>query len=80
MGCFVRNAADRIFASFFDTEHGLISQGQEFGTERLEEVICDCGETGAEELVEEVVRQVREFTIGEPQSDDLTLVVVKRNL
>ena len=29
------------------------------------------------ELVEEVMAGVREFTVGEPQSDDITLLVVR---
>jgi len=55
------------------------AERQEFGQQRLETLVGGFDGTGAEELAEEVLRHVREFTGPVPQSDDLTLVVVSCN-
>ncbi len=52
----------------------------EFGASRLTEVIQDHAEKTAQELTNEILRAVQEFVNGAPQFDDLTLVVVKRNV
>lgn len=53
---------------------------EEFGASRLIEVIQEYAEKTAQELTDEILRAVQEFTEGAQQFDDLTLVVVKRNL
>lgn len=52
---------------------------EEFGASRLTEVVQDNAEKTAQELTDEILRAVQDFSIGAPQFDDLTLVVVKRN-
>src|SRR5581483_2833617 len=52
---------------------------EEFGMTRLVEVIREHAGKTAQELTNEILRAVQQFTQGAPQFDDLTLVVVKRN-
>ncbi|MCI0713223.1 MAG: SpoIIE family protein phosphatase [Chloroflexi bacterium] len=52
---------------------------EEFGEEGLQRVIENCHTGSAQDILQGIVRAVREFTGDAPQSDDLTLFVVKRN-
>ena len=54
------------------------AEGTEFGDERILECLhASPKNIEPRELVEEVMAGVREFTVGEPQSDDITLLVVR---
>ncbi len=50
-----------------------------FNTERLRDVVRRHAHASAEHLVEAVLNEVRHFTEGAPQSDDITLLVVRRS-
>jgi serine phosphatase RsbU (regulator of sigma subunit)/pSer/pThr/pTyr-binding forkhead associated (FHA) protein len=50
----------------------------EFGEERLIEVLRENRERPAVEIVEAVTKALAEFAAGAPQADDITLVVAKR--
>ena len=54
------------------------AHGTEFGDERILECV-QAAPRGLEprELVQQVMAGVREFTVGEPQSDDITVLVVR---
>ena len=52
-------------------------QEEEFGMERLKQVIEDSYRSNAGRIQEEIYGAAREFTNGLPQSDDITLIVVK---
>ncbi|MEE9167493.1 MAG: GAF domain-containing SpoIIE family protein phosphatase [Candidatus Neomarinimicrobiota bacterium] len=52
---------------------------EEFGEERLEEVVKDNLDVSSEELIDGIVSAVRSHAGDAPQMDDITLVVVKRN-
>lgn len=54
-------------------------EGEEFGSERLFEVVSRHREATAVEIVSEVHRAVREFRRGERQEDDVTVVICKRD-
>jgi len=54
------------------------SEEEEYGVERLREVIKAHGESSAAEIIESIDQGVARFSSGVPQFDDLTLVVVKR--
>lgn len=56
------------------------SGDDEFGAARLIEVIQEHADKTAQELTDEILRAVQEFSSGAPQFDDVTLVVVKRNV
>lgn len=53
---------------------------EEFGASRLTEVLQEHGTRTAQELADEILRAVQEFANGAPQFDDMTFVVVKRNV
>lgn len=50
-----------------------------FGTERLQAIVGQHSQGPAEALVQKIVDEVKQFSKGIPQSDDLTLLVVKAN-
>jgi sigma-B regulation protein RsbU (phosphoserine phosphatase) len=52
--------------------------GEEFGVERLEQVMQATAERSAEEIVAAIEAAVDEFVGNEPPFDDFTLVVLKR--
>ncbi|MFQ5707539.1 MAG: PP2C family protein-serine/threonine phosphatase [bacterium] len=51
--------------------------GDEYGEERLLQVISCNKNLSASEIIERVVKSVKEFVGGESQHDDMTMVVVK---
>ena len=48
-----------------------------FGKERLREILKTSAEESAEEIYSAVVEAVQAHIIGMPQTDDITLVVIK---
>ena len=50
---------------------------EEFGEERLKELIQKYAHQNANDFLFSLDREIREFTEGFPQSDDITAVVVK---
>jgi len=58
------------------TEANNVS-GEEFGEARLQEMLASVAHLPADEIRNEVVREVREWCAGAPQYDDLTFVVLK---
>jgi hypothetical protein len=49
----------------------------EYGVDRLKEVFQKCVHLSADEIVNAIRKSVYEFTEGSPQSDDLTILVLK---
>ena len=54
-------------------------EGDQFGLERLKEVIEGCRDSSSEEILSEVVSSIRKFSNGREQSDDITLIVIRRD-
>jgi len=54
-------------------------QGDEFGFERLEELIWLHQRQSAAKIREAILASLREFQAGQPQDDDVTLMVLKLN-
>ncbi|MEM8963328.1 MAG: PP2C family protein-serine/threonine phosphatase [Acidobacteriota bacterium] len=52
--------------------------GEEFGEERLRSIVLDACDDGAEAVLERLYRALDQFTEGTIQTDDQTLVVVRR--
>jgi sigma-B regulation protein RsbU (phosphoserine phosphatase) len=48
-----------------------------FGTERLEKIILACGGLSADRICQQVLDAVKAFTGDHPQSDDITLMVIR---
>ncbi len=53
--------------------------GEQFGQERVAEIVANGGELPAQELVDEILRAVRSHGGLAPQADDITIVLAKRN-
>jgi serine phosphatase RsbU (regulator of sigma subunit) len=53
-------------------------QGEEFGQNRLKEVICANRNQPARTIIDELYSSILEFAGSTPQQDDLTAVIVKR--
>ncbi|MHC4559509.1 MAG: PP2C family protein-serine/threonine phosphatase [Planctomycetota bacterium] len=56
----------------------LNDQWEQFGTKRLEAVIKQHSEASSKELTEHIVEAIRQFTLGVTQSDDITLLILRR--
>jgi serine phosphatase RsbU (regulator of sigma subunit) len=56
----------------------LSDQWEQFGTKRLEAVIKQHSEASSKELTEHIVEAIRQFTLGVTQSDDITLLILRR--
>jgi phosphoserine phosphatase RsbU/P len=52
---------------------------REYGSQRLEKVLQEMGNSSAKEIIEAIVADLMKFTNGQEPSDDITIVVVKRN-
>ena len=52
---------------------------EEFGLQRLWNLVATCGELGAEETLDCINRAVSRFVGDAPAADDITLVVIRRN-
>jgi sigma-B regulation protein RsbU (phosphoserine phosphatase) len=50
---------------------------QEFGEERLNEIISRCGHMSSEAILDKIFEAIHQFVGKTPQSDDMTMVVVK---
>jgi serine phosphatase RsbU (regulator of sigma subunit) len=53
-------------------------QWEQFGTERLEAIVKQHAKASSEELAEHILTAVRQFTSGAAQSDDITLLILRR--
>ncbi|MFL6464390.1 MAG: SpoIIE family protein phosphatase [Bryobacteraceae bacterium] len=70
--------AGDIFVCFTDgISEAMDTKDEEFGEERLIEIIRHCQARSAAETIACILDQVDAFTAGAPQHDDMTLVVVR---
>jgi serine phosphatase RsbU (regulator of sigma subunit) len=53
-------------------------QWEQFGTERLEAIVKQHSKASPEELTEHILEAIRQFTLGASQSDDSTLLILRR--
>ncbi len=54
------------------------THGEQFGRDRLEQVIRQLGDLSAQEIIAGLYKGVLEFCGGTKQQDDLTIVIIKR--
>jgi sigma-B regulation protein RsbU (phosphoserine phosphatase) len=57
---------------------GANSSGESFGLDRLREAIRGLADSSADEIIERLSRQSRDFVGNVEQADDITIVVVRR--
>ena len=60
---------------FFEWEN---EQGEQFGVERMEEVIRASQKLAPPDIIAQLYNAVTKFSQGTKQQDDLTAVVIKR--
>jgi serine phosphatase RsbU (regulator of sigma subunit) len=60
---------------FFEWEN---DQGEQFGVERMEEVIRASRQLAPPEIIAQLYNAVTKFSNGTKQQDDLTAVIIKR--
>ena len=60
---------------FFEWEN---DQGEDFGTQRVQQVIRRCRDSSPSEIITKLYASAHEFSQGAEQQDDLTAVVIKR--
>lgn len=53
---------------------------EQFGEERLQQLLLEHRERTAEEIIDIIVKEVRKHAGAHPQSDDITIMVIKRVL
>ncbi|MFN2452746.1 MAG: PP2C family protein-serine/threonine phosphatase [Pyrinomonadaceae bacterium] len=68
---------DLIVAYTDGVTESLNAEDEEFGEDRLQEILIEAAHLPASEVSEEIKRRVREWSAGTPQHDDLTFVVMK---
>ena len=52
--------------------------GEQFGQQRVANIVSHSGDLSAQDLVNEILRSVRSFGGLAPQADDITIVLAKR--
>jgi sigma-B regulation protein RsbU (phosphoserine phosphatase) len=70
-------AGDLLFQYTDGVNEAMNNQKEEFGEERLKEVIRKYAHLPVDAFLKSLDREIRDFTEGFPQSDDITAVVVK---
>jgi sigma-B regulation protein RsbU (phosphoserine phosphatase) len=68
---------DTIIVFSDGVSEALDTSGEEFGDDRLLDVAQSAGDRSAQGLVDAIVSAVRGFTRGAPQSDDITVMVIR---
>ena len=51
-------------------------QRQQFGPQRLDELLCQSADRGPQRVIDDVLQAVADFTHGEPPEDDQTLLAI----
>ncbi len=74
----VQLKSDDVLILFTDgISEAMNKNGEEFSDEALEKLALSLSDKPAEEILQEIKNEVQHFAEGAPQSDDITLVVIK---
>ncbi len=69
---------DDILAAYTDgITEATNASGEQWGLERFESLLRSCDQMPSNKIVERILAEVSDFANGEPQHDDVTLVVMK---
>jgi sigma-B regulation protein RsbU (phosphoserine phosphatase) len=71
------DSGDTIIVFSDGVSEALSTSGEEFGDERLQAIAQATGQATAQTIVDRIVTDVRTFTKGAPQSDDITVMVIR---
>jgi sigma-B regulation protein RsbU (phosphoserine phosphatase) len=69
---------DVIYAYTDGVTEAMNGAEQEFGAERLDNILSGLASNSSQQIVEAVKAGVRDFVDGAEQSDDITMLVLKR--
>lgn len=72
---FKLNPGDRIFVYTDGVPEAINRNAEEYGTDRLLHLLNECGDLPFDVLLKKVSEDVKTFANGEPQFDDMTMVV-----
>ncbi len=72
------NPGDIIFMFTDGISEAMNSKNEEFGEERIEKILTLKKEFGVDEILHKLQEAIRRYTLGTPQSDDITVVLFKR--
>jgi serine phosphatase RsbU (regulator of sigma subunit) len=75
--CVQLTKGDTVIIFSDGVSEAMNAAGDDFGDERLERVAGEAGDGPPPVIVEHIIAAVREFTKGAPQSDDITVMVVR---
>ena len=70
-------SGDRIVMYTDGITEAMNVQDEEYGEDRLKEIIRNSPDLSAQELMEKIRDDVEKFSGEAPQADDITLVIVK---
>ncbi|MEX2191496.1 MAG: GAF domain-containing SpoIIE family protein phosphatase [Bacteroidota bacterium] len=68
---------DTLFLFTDGVSEAMNAEGEDFTEERLEELVSRISDRTARDMIQEVRTAVEEFCKGTPQSDDITMMVLK---
>jgi sigma-B regulation protein RsbU (phosphoserine phosphatase) len=74
----VLNHGDLLVISSDGISEAMNASMEQFGEQRLQEIITKRRTASPQEIIDNIISAVREHAAGTPQSDDMTLIVVKR--
>jgi serine phosphatase RsbU (regulator of sigma subunit) len=78
--CITLNPGDMLILYTDGVTEARRQDGEFFSTERLQEIIATAGKTSAQELLNTIKKSITDFTNGEQQADDITLLIIRRSL
>jgi phosphoserine phosphatase RsbU/P len=70
-------SGDTIIIFSDGVSEALNTEGEEFGDARLQEIAMSLAEATAQTIVDRIIADVRVFTRGAAQSDDITVMVIR---
>ncbi len=71
------NTGDKIILFTDGITEAMNTQGVEYSDERLEELVINLSASSAEETLNIILNDVKVFSKGAPQSDDITSMIIK---
>ena len=72
------NHGDMLFMYTDDVSEAMNPDREELGDERLSGILCGCKDCKCQEVIEMVNQGITDFVRDAEQSDDITMLVVKR--
>jgi sigma-B regulation protein RsbU (phosphoserine phosphatase) len=75
--CITLEANDRLFVYTDGVNEAFSKKGEQFGEERICKVLESLKESDLKDMLHSVKKEIDEFCKGEPQSDDITMMLLE---